>query len=92
MTDHAPGSSKARWLHRAPFGATAVASLLTVIVLLPIWVLAATVLGAIGLVRGAKPQSPAAAERTEAILWLALGCSVGPIVYLLLAAVVAVTG
>ena len=81
MTDDA----RAPELRRGPFVATAVASVVSVVFLLPIWVLAAFVTAVIGLWRAQR-----SARGADAWVSIALGCSVGPIVYLLLAAVVAI--
>jgi len=75
-----------------PFALTSTASLVTAILLLPVWVVAALASGAIGLVRSARAQTSKERERSEAMLSFALGCSVGPTVYLLLAGIAFVTG
>jgi hypothetical protein len=71
---------------------TSAASLLTAIVLLPLWVVAALASGAIGVVRSTRAQTPEDEERAETMLSVALGCSVGPIVYLLVAGIAAAAG
>jgi hypothetical protein len=67
-------------------------SLLTTIVLLPVWVVVSLASGTVGLVQAARSRSREEEHRADALLAFALGSSVGPIVYLLLAGVVAATG
>lgn len=87
-----PRSREVRLVRRLPFALTATASLLTAILLLPMWVVAAIGAGTIGVVRSARAQTPEEHERSETMLSFALGCSIGPIVYLLLAGIAAATG
>ncbi len=77
-------------LRPLPLLCAAVLSVATVIVLLPAWVAAAFVAGAASLVLHARARTDAAIARAASIASFALGCSVGPVVYLLLAAIVAV--
>lgn len=92
MSALAPLDGGDRIVRRTPCLVAAGLSTLTVVVLLPVWVVAAVVTGGAGLVLMARAESAATWNRAVSIVSFALGSAVGPIVYLLLAAIVAISG
>ena len=91
MSSAAPITTDGHLVRCTPCLVAASLSTATVTLLLPLWVAAAVVIGAIGLMLLARSESTATIARATSAVSFALGCAVGPVVFLLLTGIVALT-
>ena len=91
MSSAAPIGTDRYLVRRTPCLVAAALSTATVALLLPLWVVAAIVIGTIGLMLLTRSDSTATVARATSAVSFALGCAVGPVVFLLLAGIVEIS-